>query len=310
MHAKQTRLTITQILAWADAHHRRRAKWPSSRSGPVLGGSGTTWSQVNSGLQQGYRGLAGGSSLAQLLAKSRGKRNPKRLPRLTVSQIIKWADAHHKRTGKWPQQKTGRVHEAPGEDWLKIDTYLRRGLRGIRGGSSLAKLLDKHRGVRNQMHQPPVTIKQILTWADAHRAQTGDWPTQRSGSVHNVPDEAWASIDHALRFGRRGLPRRWRLTRLLAKHRNRPYRPKGPPLIEKQILAWAKAHHKRTGQWPRLTSGRISGGHGETWTRVDMALRKGSRGLAGGSSLSRLLAKHYGVPNRAKRRKRPATRRA
>ena len=101
MQAKQTRLTITQILAWADAHHRRRAKWPSIRSGPVLGGSGTTWSQINSGLQQGYRGLAGGSSLAQLLAKKRGKRNPKGLPRLTVNQILKWVDEHHRRTGKW-----------------------------------------------------------------------------------------------------------------------------------------------------------------------------------------------------------------
>ncbi|MCH8342893.1 MAG: hypothetical protein IH983_02785 [Planctomycetes bacterium] len=309
MQAKQTRLTITQILAWADAHHRRRAKWPSIRSGPVLGGSGTTWSQINSGLQQGYRGLAGGSSLAQLLAKKRGKRNPKGLPRLTVNQILKWVDEHHRRTGKWPRQHTGPLHKAAGEDWLKIDTYLRRGLRGLRGGSSLARLLDKHRGVRNQMHQPPVTIQQILTWADAHYAQTGEWPTAQSGRVHRVSEETWQCIDHALRFGRRGLPRGWRLTRLLARHRNRPYRPKGPPITEAQILAWAKAHHKRTSEWPRLTSGRISGGHGETWTRVDMALRKGSRGLAGGSSLSRLLAKHYGLPNRAKRRKRPATRR-
>lgn len=307
MHAKQTRLTITQILAWADAHHRRRGKWPSSISGPVFGGSGTTWSQIDSGLRRGFKGLPGGSSLAQLLAEKRGKRNPKGLPRLTIKQVLQWADAHYERTGQWPRQKTGRVRGASGDNWLMLDTSLRRGMRGLRGGSSLAKLLAKHRGVRNRMDLPPLSIEQILAWADAHRARTGDWPTTPSGRVHEAPGEDWAMIDHALQFGRRRLPHGWRLTRFLAKHRNQPYQRKGPHITEEQILAWARQHRKRTGFWPGLKSGHLPGARGETWRRVDMSLRKGSRGLAGGSSLSRLLAKHYGVPIGSQRRKRPTT---
>jgi hypothetical protein len=27
----------------------------------------------------------------------------------------------------------------------------------------------------------PLTVEQILAWADAHKARTGTWPTRRSG---------------------------------------------------------------------------------------------------------------------------------
>ena len=40
-----------------------------------------------------------------------------------------------------------------------------------------------------------------------------------------------------------------------------------------QILGWADAYHKRTGQWPNLYSGRIWGKKDDTWRRVDSALR-------------------------------------
>jgi hypothetical protein len=65
----------------------------------------------------------------------------------------------------------------------------------------------------------------------------------------------------------------------------------------KQILAWADAHHRQHGQWPSARSGAIEGG--ETWKGVDVALRRGSRGLPAGSTLARLLAKHRGVRNRS-----------
>ncbi len=71
-----------------------------------------------------------------------------------------------------------------------------------------------------------------------------------------------------------------------------------------QILAWADAWHTWYGNWPTATSGPIPGTLGETWARVDMALRRGGRGLPGGSSLLRLLAEARGV---SVRRVRPAT---
>ena len=71
----------------------------------------------------------------------------RRVP-LTVEQILAWADAHHARTGGWPSANTGGVAGVPGQSWAAIDEALRRGLRGLPGGDTLARLLDRRRGRR------------------------------------------------------------------------------------------------------------------------------------------------------------------
>jgi hypothetical protein len=72
-----------------------------------------------------------------------------------------------------------------------------------------------------------------------------------------------------------------------------PKRSGRPTLTVQQILAWADAHHERTGQWPLQRSGPVTDAPGETWSAIDVALRRGHRGLPEGSSLSWLLA-HQG----------------
>jgi hypothetical protein len=72
-------------------------------------------------------------------------------------------------------------------------------------------------------------------------------------------------------------------------------RPPKPPLELRQVLAWADAHFRRTGTWPRPTTGGIPEGPGETWRGIDLALRLGRRGLSGGSSLTRLLERERGA---------------
>ena len=67
------------------------------------------------------------------------------------------------------------------------------------------------------------------------------------------------------------------------------------PLSEEQILQWAHAHCKRTGQWPKYDSGKIKGGDGETWASINQDLRKGLRGLSGNTTLARFLANHCGA---------------
>jgi hypothetical protein len=94
-------------------------------------------------LDRGWRGLPGGTTLARLLARERGKRNHKDLPRLTPGQIRAWAVAHHRRTGVWPGRKTGSIPEAPGETWSGVNAALMTGGRGLPGGSSLSRLLKK-----------------------------------------------------------------------------------------------------------------------------------------------------------------------
>ena len=60
-------------------------------------------------------------------------------------QILAWADAHRDRTGKWPSAASGTVPEAPGEKWREIHQAPRSGFRGLQGGDSLARLLDRRR---------------------------------------------------------------------------------------------------------------------------------------------------------------------
>jgi hypothetical protein len=79
-----------------------------------------------------------------------------------------------------------------------------------------------------------------------------------------------------------------------------------PRLSAAQVLAWAEAHRLRTGAWPGTASGPVQEGlAGETWRRIDNALRLGLRGLEGGSSLARLLERERGVPARRGRRRSP-----
>ncbi len=147
-------LTIPEILRWADAHRERHGKWPTSHSGPIPEAPGETWNGVENALSHAYRGLAGGSSLARLLAAERGTRNQKALPPLTVDGILAWADAHHARTGRWPNCRSGPIPEAPGETWSGIEAALSQGHRGLPGGSSLARLLARERGVHRNSGRP------------------------------------------------------------------------------------------------------------------------------------------------------------
>jgi hypothetical protein len=211
-------LTIEQILAWADEHHRRTGKWPTSVAGLVVDAPGESWHGINAALRLSGRGLPAGLSLQELLFKYRGVQKKRTLPPpLTIKQILKWADAEHRYTGRWPRSDSGQVVDAPGETWRGINSALYSGHRGLPAGLSVRKLLIKYRGVR-----PPLTIEQILKWADAEHQRTGRWPQSASGPVLDVPDEKWSSINSALHSGCRGLPAGLSVRKLLIKYRGTP----------------------------------------------------------------------------------------
>lgn len=285
-------LSVTQILEWADALHRRTGRWPSYHSGPIAGSGGETWAGVNRSLLVGGRGLPGDSSLAQLLAAHRGTRNKGDLPRLSYAQIVAWADGHFRRTGRWPRSSSGPVMDAPGETWTGVSLALTRGMRGLPGRKSLAQLLAERRGVRNKSSLRRLSHQQILAWADRHLASTGKWPHAHSGLIPDSGGETWNIVDIALTRGRRG----WRggscLARFLKEKRGARVRKNLPRLSYSQILAWADTHFRCTGRWPQAHSGPIPDSGGESWNAVNAALAQGRRGLRGGSSLSRLLNRY------------------
>jgi len=151
---------------------------------------------------------------------------------------------------------------------------------------------------REERGDPPeLTEDEILAWADAYHARTGQWPTWRLGRVPQAPGETWLAVEAALAIGLRGLPGRSSIPRLLDEHRGR-YNRRDPRFTVKQILAWADAYHARMGEWPIQNSGDIPELEGINWSSVDNALRHGRGGLRPGSSLSRLLAAQRGVVHR------------
>ena len=125
-----------------------------AEAGPVFGAPGEKWWNISAALRDGRRGQPGGSSLPRLLEKHRGVRNRGRLARLSVRQILTWADAPHARTGRWPTALSGAIAGTPGETWRGIDHCLQRGTRSLPGGTSLARVMAEHRGYRN-VHDLP-----------------------------------------------------------------------------------------------------------------------------------------------------------
>jgi hypothetical protein len=198
---------------------------------------------------------------------------------LYLRDVLAWAAAHRERTGRWPTQASGDIPGTIGESWKRVDTALRKGLRGLPVGSSLALLLAEQCGARHQRRQPPLTAQQLLAWADAWHERTGRWPTADSGPLPGTGGDTWSILDQALRAGRRGLPGGSSLAQLLATRRGRRNRKRLPPLTEAQILAWADAHHRRSGRWPSDRSGAVADCPGETW-RGPVSRRRAARPAA------------------------------
>src|SRR5262249_37494040 len=156
-------LTVARILQWADAHWQFTGAWPIATAGTIPDGPpGENWQRIENALRIGLRGLPGGASLAQLLARRRGVRNKRGLPQLTEARLLRWARAPRRRTGHWPTVHSGPVAGAPGEVWLNLNSALKCGGRGLPGGTTLARLLADRLGARPRGRPPRLTAAPVL----------------------------------------------------------------------------------------------------------------------------------------------------
>src|SRR5438132_136939 len=133
---------------------------------------------------------------------------------LTIEQILTWAKHRMQSTGKWPSSSSGAIPGTICETWSRVDYALRRGTRGLPGGSSLAHLLVEKGGARNPTLLPPLTEVLILQWCDSHFQKEGSWPKKNSGNIVGTK-ETWSAVDCALYMGCRELPGGSSLARLL-----------------------------------------------------------------------------------------------
>ncbi len=192
--------SVEQILDWADAFHAEHGRWPMyTRDKRITKNMQETWKDVDANLRAGFRGLPGGSSLAQLLAEHRGKRNRSQPPLCSIEQILEWADAFHAKNGRWPSHvKDGLIEGTDAETWGGLNAALHQGIRGLPGHSSLAQLLAEHRGQRAMIAvldgnrqliasgriclQPEIAVEQQCPAHPAHSLGKGDplgWIEQR-----------------------------------------------------------------------------------------------------------------------------------
>jgi hypothetical protein len=138
---------------------------PHVKSGAVIDEPGENWRAIDAALRTGSRsagggvGARGGTDLAAFIRGQYQPPYPGIGQRLTIEKITKWARDFKQRTGRWPTSRSAYVFPAPrsiaaqrqagrsleqdrpGERWSIIDRCLREGRRGLRGGSSLAKVV-------------------------------------------------------------------------------------------------------------------------------------------------------------------------
>lgn len=81
------------------------------------------------------------------------------------------------------------------------------------------RLLARERGVGDPQRPPTITLREIIGWAQNHRARTGRWPQAGTGRIVGGPGITWSAVNDALRNGRRGFPGGSSLATVLARYR-------------------------------------------------------------------------------------------
>ena len=274
-------LNEEQIMEWMRAHKRRTGREPTRKD--TVFETGDTWCAIEQALSRGCRGLPGGSGLAALRAKL-GWAAKK--PNLSEDTIVEWAAEEKRRTGKCPSVKTGEVSEAPGETWETLDFHLKKGGRGLPGGSSLSRLLQS-RGLRKRRRLDKDTV---AAWCAEHLERTGKLPAEEDGEIPGTSGETWCALACALRRGQRGLPAgtlrdlqieyglRPPTVRLVGDERRAT--AKCPTDLDREIIVgWMRAHVERTGNVPTQRSGKVHENPSLTWCQVYDLLRRGGGSL-------------------------------
>ncbi|WP_280524241.1 DEAD/DEAH box helicase [Legionella cincinnatiensis] len=283
-------LDTEEIKACMLSYFNNTGKWPDEKSGVIPELPYDTWSSIGSALHKGTRNLPK-ISLAELRNQLIG-----RSCKLNLETIRKCINTYHEREGKWPNRNSGAIPELPGDDWSIINSALKSGSRGLLGGSSLALMLSADFGVRNEKNLPDLDIETIKKCMLAHCQRTNTWPNERSGEILELPGETWNRVGSALYRGKRGLPKSSLATLKESFGEKNHYN--SPKLTIEEIISWIQAYHNETGNWPTDKSGVIAyAPYKITWCAVNIALKDGLRGLAGGSTLPKLLNEIFGVRN-------------
>ncbi len=202
---------------------------------------------------------------------------------LTEEMIVEAIRKFKDKYGKYPISSTKEeVPGLPNETWKSIDNSGENGFRGLEKGMTLGQIKIKHNFNRNLTEEE--IVEAIIKFEEIH----GKYPTRDSEEkVPGLPDDNWTAINNSGQKGHRGLEIGLSLAEIKRKH------GLTNDLDENLIVQAMTLYKEIHGTYPSVQSKeQVPGLPNENWNAIDMAGRKGHKGLQKGMSLSKIKKKH------------------
>lgn len=222
---KKAPLSEAQIRQWIIWFHEKEHRYPHKRDkivwqkqedGSFTAVKGESWVGINGALGAGLRTLPGNSSLKKF-SEANGLVTDTTLSEDTIRQWIIWFHEKEKRYPNkrdqtvWRKEQDGSFSIVKGETWTGINAALSAGLRGLKGGSSVSQLEEKH----NFLNKRRLSDRRLKRWLGWFHEKENRYPTKRDaivwfknrkGVFTVLAGENWSAINQALRHGLRGFP--------------------------------------------------------------------------------------------------------
>ncbi|WP_339908977.1 DEAD/DEAH box helicase [Symmachiella dynata] len=273
--------------------YRQHGNWPSVYSGFVEQFN-TEFHYLDHCLRKGQRGLGPNSSLyteCKRVAADKGKSIEKRTGDMTPWTLQTVQDeirGHFQRCGKFPLVATPGTTSL-GTTWSTINFYLRRGgHHGLPGGSTLAQQVEavKQSLGMLQEHAAELTFENIRRAILLYQETHGQYPRRGSSDPVPIIGGAWGTLNNRLRKGKVSeVSSLATIVKFIRTQKNDPPAPAKRPLTVSEIHLTIRRHIEQYGEAPSRQSGGQSV-FGISWGHLDNLLKKGGRGLPGGSSLA------------------------
>ncbi len=142
-----------------------------------------------------------------------------------------------------------------------------------------------------------ITEEMIIEWVKQYYDEYGKYPNDHSGKIVYAKEPiSWSALTHDLKHGFRGLSGGSSLSKFISQHFNIATIATSKAYTKQQVLLWADEFFNEHGYYPTKRSGLVpyslrDGYNKISWAAIDVCLRDGMKGFAGGSSLYRLLKK-------------------
>lgn len=299
-------------------------------SKPVPFEPNITWKNIDKMLQRGRREFPLGGSLSKFRTEHgmlinkpmTDVKDRKDRSYLDEDYIVGLIKKHKDRTGRYPSNNVMEpIPDEFGLTWGDINKRLVAGTGPLPGGSSLAKLKEKH-GFYNdegQKSEAPdsttesdptsvsrtdvipenaveTTDNDIWELAQKYCEIHGEYPTKYSTeAVPGRPELTWNKINNSYIYGRKDLSPEFKsLAQMLRSHGVEVFTPVDrSDLTVEKLKSLVENHYQTYESYPSaISDAPIEGEEGLTWKVVDGILKRGYHGFPKGGSLAKFKVEH------------------